>query len=86
MTMVQHVDREALAMDPVGFLPIDLVADAASELAAYVATGEGRGRAGGYAIRASAHDSSRASRGDYLNVVGLPVTALPGLLPGLMLA
>jgi predicted house-cleaning NTP pyrophosphatase (Maf/HAM1 superfamily) len=51
MAMVQHGDREALAMDPVGFLPIDLVADAASELAAYVATGEGRGRAGGYAIQ-----------------------------------
>ena len=39
----------------------------------YLATGEWRERAGGYAIQGAAACSSSAIEGDYLNVVGLPV-------------
>ena len=50
----------------------------------YLATGEWRGRAGGYAIQGRAPCSWRPCDGDYLNVVGLPVPTLLALLPGLI--
>lgn len=50
----------------------------------YVATGEWRGRAGGYAIQGRGAALVREIRGDYLNVVGLPVPALLDLLPDLL--
>ena len=46
----------------------------------YVATGEWRERAGGYAIQARGAALVRGIRGDYSNVVGLPVSALLDLL------
>lgn len=46
----------------------------------YVATGEWQGRAGGYAIQGKGAALVRGVRGDYLNVVGLPVAALLDLL------
>ena len=46
----------------------------------YLAAGEWRERAGGYAIQGRGAALVRAIRGDYLNVVGLPATALLDLL------
>ncbi|MDQ3850624.1 MAG: Maf family protein [Actinomycetota bacterium] len=51
----------------------------------YVATGEWRERAGGYAIQGRGAAIVRAIAGDYLNVVGLPVAALLDLDSSLML-
>jgi septum formation protein len=51
----------------------------------YVQTGEWSGRAGGYAIQGQGATLVRAIRGDYLNVVGLPVGALLDLDSSLML-
>lgn len=46
----------------------------------YVASGEWRGRAGGYAIQGRGAWLVEAVEGDYFNVVGLPVAALRRLL------
>jgi septum formation protein len=54
---------------------------APAEVAAYVALGEWQGRAGGYAIQGRGAALVRAIRGDYLNVVGLPLARLLDLLP-----
>ncbi len=56
----------------------------AAFLDAYVATEEWRGRAGGYAIQGRGAALVRGIRGDYLNVVGLPVALLLDLVPGLL--
>ena len=48
----------------------------------YLATGEWRGRAGGYAIQGRGGALVSRVEGDYLNVVGLPVGALAGLFGG----
>ena len=48
----------------------------------YLASGEWRGRAGGYAIQGRGGALVRRVEGDYLNVVGLPVGALAGLFGG----
>lgn len=50
----------------------------------YLACGEWRGRAGGYAIQGRGAALVAAIDGDYLNVVGLPVATLLELLPGLL--
>jgi septum formation protein len=50
----------------------------------YLATGEWRERAGGYAIQGRGAALVAAIEGDYLNVVGLPVPALLTLLPGIL--
>ena len=53
------------------------------EIDAYVATGEGRGKAGGYAIQGLAARFVRALGGSYSNVVGLPLFETVSLLAGL---
>jgi septum formation protein len=55
-----------------------------AEIAAYVATGEWEGRAGGYAIQGAGGAIVERIEGDYLNVVGLPVHALRDLVTGLV--
>jgi septum formation protein len=50
----------------------------------YVATGEWRGRAGGYAIQGAGAALVAAIDGDYLNVVGLPLGRLLDLRPDLL--
>jgi septum formation protein len=50
----------------------------------YLAGGEWRDRAGGYAIQGRGGALVRRIEGDYLNVVGLPVGALLDLWPGLL--
>jgi septum formation protein len=51
----------------------------------YVASGEWRERAGGYAIQGRGAALVASIDGDYLNVVGLPVPTLLELAPGLLL-
>jgi septum formation protein len=63
----------------VRFAPLSTAA-----VSAYLATGEWRGRAGAYAIQGRGAALVDEIRGDYLNVVGLPVPALRKLLPGLL--
>lgn len=50
----------------------------------YIATGEWRERAGGYAIQGVGAALVREVRGDYENVVGLPVATLLDLCPQLL--
>jgi septum formation protein len=50
----------------------------------YLARGEWRGRAGGYAIQGAGAVLVRAVDGDYENVVGLPVAALLDICPELL--
>jgi septum formation protein len=50
----------------------------------YLAKGEWRGRAGGYAIQGAGAALVQAVEGDYENVVGLPLAALLDLYPQLL--
>ena len=52
----------------------------AGEIAAYLATGEWQGKAGGYAIQGRAGGFIPWIGGSYSNVVGLPLTETLGLL------
>ena len=51
-----------------------------AEVAAYVALGEGRGKAGGYAIQGKAALFVTGIEGDYTNVVGLPLALTARML------
>ena len=55
---------------------------AADEIAAYLASGEWRGKAGGYAIQGRAAAFIRFLSGSYSNVVGLPLFETAQLLGG----
>jgi nucleoside triphosphate pyrophosphatase len=54
-----------------------------AEVDRYVASGEWRDRAGGYAIQGRGATLVRTIEGDYLNVVGLSVATLIELVPDL---
>ena len=78
------------AIDPEGQAASRLVRTAvtfkrlsAEEMAAYLASGEWRGKAGGYAIQGRAAAYVRFVGGSYTNVVGLPVHETYQLLAGL---
>ena len=73
------VARTAAATTQVLFRPLD---DALIDW--YLASGESRGRAGGYAIQGRGAALVAAIDGDYLNVVGLPVATLLDLAPELL--
>jgi septum formation protein len=64
-------ERSALAVTEVDFRPLS-----SGIVNWYLATGEWRDRAGGYAIQGRGAALVRGIRGDYLNVVGLPVATL----------
>lgn len=68
--------RDEVVRTRVTFAPLE-----AAEIAAYVGTGEWRGRAGGYAIQGRGAWLVERIDGEYLNVVGLPVGPLRRLLP-----
>ena len=53
-----------------------------AEIAAYLASGEGEGKAGGYAIQGRAEAFVRFINGSYSNVVGLPLYETVSLLNG----
>ncbi len=55
----------------------------AAEIEAYLASGEWRGKAGGYAIQGRAAAFIPRLNGSYPNVVGLPLTETLALLTGL---
>jgi septum formation protein len=54
-----------------------------AEIAAYVAAGEGQGKAGGYAVQGHAAVFVRAISGSYSNVVGLSLYDAAAMLTGL---
>ena len=68
--------RTAVSTTLVDLRPLD---DALLEW--YLATGEWDSRAGGYAIQGRGAALVRSIEGDYLNVVGLPVSTLLELAP-----
>jgi septum formation protein len=74
-------ERTAIARTAVTFRRLD------EQLATwYLATGEWRERAGGYAIQGAGAALVRAVEGDYENVVGLPLATLLDLCPELIFA
>jgi septum formation protein len=79
--ITQTGEREAVDDARVTFRPLS---DEAIDR--YVATGEWRDRAGGYAIQGAGADLVERVEGDHSTVVGLPVGRLAGLLEELGLA
>jgi septum formation protein len=71
--------QAASASTEVTFRPLD-----AATIDWYVGTGEWEQRAGGYAIQGRGAALVTGIRGDYFNVVGLPVAALFDLWPELL--
>jgi septum formation protein len=72
-------EREVVAATAVRFRTLE-----PRDLDWYLASEEWRERAGGYAIQRRGAALVEEIRGDYWNVVGLPVAALLGLCPGLL--
>lgn len=71
-------ERSELVRTEVTFRPL-----AAAEIEAYVASGEWRDRAGGYAIQGLGSSLVERVEGDLSNVIGLPVPALGRMIADL---
>lgn len=69
-----HV-RSRTVVTRVSFKPLTL-----TDIQSYVKSGEGRGKAGGYAIQGRAESFVRQINGSYSNVVGLPLFETMALL------
>ena len=79
VTIVERgVERTAAAVTAVSFRSLE-----PPDIDWYLASGEWRGRAGGYAIQGRGAALVERIEGDYTNVVGLPVAALLRLAPEL---
>ena len=78
IALVGARERSAVAATAVTFRALD-----AATVDSYLATGEWRGRAGGYAIQGAGASLALALDGDHTNVIGLPVAALLSLWPAL---
>ena len=78
------VIRDGVASSVVAETAVRFRALTSAEIEAYVETGEWRERAGGYAIQGRGAVLVSEIRGDYLNVVGLPVSALVAIAPELL--
>lgn len=63
---------------------VNFVSVSDDEIAAYVATGEPMDKAGAYAIQGFASRWIPRLRGDYFNVVGLPVALVTSILEGML--
>lgn len=72
-------ERTALASSAVTFRPLS-----GSDIERYIASGEWRDRAGGYAIQGLGSTLVESLHGDFSNVVGLPLKTLLELEPGLL--
>jgi septum formation protein len=72
-------ERTAVARTEVTFRPLE-----GGLLDWYLAGGEWRGRAGGYAIQGTGAALVRSIAGDYENVVGLPLASLLDIYPELL--
>jgi septum formation protein len=72
-------ERTAVSVTRVRFRPLS-----ERDVAWYVASGEWRDRAGGYAIQGRGAALVESIDGDYSNVVGLPIPALLALAPNLL--
>ena len=71
-------EKTGVARSAVTFHPLD-----AAAIDGYLATGEWRGRAGGYAVQGHGERLVAAIDGDYWNVVGLPTSLLLDMAPWL---
>ena len=85
-----RVHTAVIIIDPAGRQSARLVTTSVTfkrlsetEIAWYLAAGEWRGKAGGYAIQGRAAAFVRRINGSYSNVVGLPLFETAGLLGGL---
>lgn len=71
----QHAERTAVAVTKVWFRSLD-----AGEIAAYIASGEPRDKAGAYGIQGRGALLVEKIEGCYFNVVGLPLSLLGAML------
>ena len=83
MAGVTAVDPEGRAASRLVRTAVTFKRLSAEEIAAYLASEEWRGKAGGYAIQGRAAAFVRFLGGSYTNVVGLPVHETYQLLVGL---